>query len=261
MVTAVTRNSIFFGLALCAWTVWHGSVRGQETKREPATIIVRVPASAKLFVEDVASSLTGPTRHLVTPPLEAGYKYSYTFRVEIVREGRPVTYSQKIYFSPGQAVTLDLTNPPADTAKGQVPGKKSAEVGFKLTTREKELLDLVNEQRQKAGLAALRANDKLFQAAREHTANMARQDSLEHTLDGKGPGERIRDKGYEGFGAGENIAAGQRTPAEAMDSWMNSPGHRANILGEDYNEIGIGIASHAQGMLYYTLVFAQGRGR
>src|SRR5262249_23571155 len=83
---------------------------------------------------------------------------------------------------------------------------------FKLTKEEQEVLDLTNKERKDAGLAALKPNAKLFKAARDHSANMAAKNMIEHTLDGKGPAERLGDVGYKFTGLGENVAMGQRTP-------------------------------------------------
>lgn len=126
---------------------------------------------------------------------------------------------------------------------------------FKLTKEEQEVLDLTNKERKDAGLEPLKANPKLFKAARDHSANMVKQGELNHILEGKGPGERLADVGYKHRGWAENVAMGQRTPAEVVQSWMGSEGHKANILSR-HAEIGIGIAATADGTRYWTQVFA-----
>lgn len=143
-----------------------------------------------------------------------------------------------------------INPPPSGTAR-KAPAK-TADAG--LSEEEQEVLDLTNAERRRAGLPPLRANAKLTRAARAHSANMARQGRLDHTLDGRGPGERMRDVGYRHAGWGENVAAGQRTPAEALATWLNSAGHRANILGAPFRDIGIGIAV-GDGTRYFTQVF------
>ncbi|BAU87675.1 allergen V5/tpx-1 family protein [Streptomyces laurentii] len=83
---------------------------------------------------------------------------------------------------------------------------------------------------------------------------MAARDFFDHTNpDGDGPGERVTATGYQWSTYGENIAKGQATAAEVMEGWMNSPGHRANILNCDFREIGIGL--HTSGGPYWTQVF------
>lgn len=129
---------------------------------------------------------------------------------------------------------------------------------FKLTKEEQEVLDLTNAERKNAGLPPLKANAKLFTAARSHSMNMAAKNQIAHFLNGKGPGERLADVDYAHLGWAENVAAGQRTPQEAIQSWMNSEGHKANILSR-HAEIGIGIAATADGTRYWTQVFANPR--
>lgn len=125
-----------------------------------------------------------------------------------------------------------------------------------LTEVEQRVFDLVNAERKKEDLSPLRPNALLMQAARDHSKNMAKQDMLKHELDDKGPADRLDELGYKAFGIAENVAAGQRTPAEAVESWMNSEPHKANILGEKYAEAGVGLATTADGKTYWTIVFA-----
>jgi uncharacterized protein YkwD len=141
-------------------------------------------------------------------------------------------------------------------AKSPKQPSKAPAAGFELSKDEKTLLELTNKEREKEGLRPFKASAKLFEAARKHSANMARKQELAHTLDGKGPGERLRDLGYRFWGLGENCAAGQRTPAEAIRSWLDSPGHRRNLLGGDYTEVGLGVVTGEDGTRYWTQVFA-----
>ncbi|MFI9743522.1 CAP domain-containing protein [Streptomyces sp. NPDC052494] len=117
-----------------------------------------------------------------------------------------------------------------------------------------QVVALVNAERAKAGCGPLTANATLNSAAQGHSDDMAARDFFDHTNpDGAGPGERVTAAGYPWSTYGENIAMGQSTPESVMDSWMNSPGHRANILNCDFKEIGIGI--HSSGGPYWTQVF------
>ena len=133
----------------------------------------------------------------------------------------------------------------------------SKPAGPKLSKIEQEILDRTNAERSKAALAALEIEAKLLQAAREHSANMAKQGKLEHELDGKTPADRVKAVGYKFLNLAENIAAGPRTAADVVKGWMESDGHRANLLGADYVEIGIGVATDSQGRPYYTQVFGK----
>ncbi|WP_158821915.1 CAP domain-containing protein [Streptomyces sp. NRRL F-5727] len=117
-----------------------------------------------------------------------------------------------------------------------------------------QVISLVNAERAKAGCGPLTANATLTSAAQGHSDDMAARDFFDHTNpDGDGPGERVTAAGYPWTTYGENIAKGQTTPEQVMDAWMNSPGHRANILNCDFKEIGVGI--HTDGGPYWTQVF------
>ncbi len=103
------------------------------------------------------------------------------------------------------------------------------------------VLELTNEERSKAGLDPLQLNDKLANAADDHSDSMAQNDFFSHTgADGSSLEDRVQSNGYQYSAVGENIAAGQNTAKNVVQSWMDSPGHRANILNENYTEIGIG---------------------
>lgn len=118
-----------------------------------------------------------------------------------------------------------------------------------------EVTKLVNSERAKEGCAPVSGNGQLDTAAQRHSEDMAARDYFSHTSpDGTDPGDRITAAGYRWSTYGENIARGQQTPAQVMDGWMNSPGHRANILNCDFKEIGIGIHD-ASGGPWWTQAF------
>jgi uncharacterized protein YkwD len=113
-----------------------------------------------------------------------------------------------------------------------------------MTAAEAEVLRLVNVQRTSHGCGPLSSNPVLLRVARAHSADMASRGYFDHNSpDGRSPFDRMRAAGYKGGLMGENIAAGQPTPAAVMDAWMHSAGHRANILNCGYRVIGIGVAS------------------
>jgi uncharacterized protein YkwD len=86
---------------------------------------------------------------------------------------------------------------------------------------------------------------------------MAARGYFSHTTpDGVEFSTRITNAGYRWSGAGENIAKGQRTAADVMNSWMNSAGHKANILNCGFKNIGVGVAADTQGSLVWTQNFA-----
>lgn len=130
---------------------------------------------------------------------------------------------------------------------------------FKLSDDEQGVLDATNAERKAAGLPALKANPKLFSAARGHSANMAKQGKFDHVLDEKTPADRVKAAGYTFRACGENIAWNSPTPAEALRIWMDSPGHKANILNKDFTEIGVAVAKNDKGEPYWTQVFGRPR--
>ncbi|MFC8132330.1 sigma-70 family RNA polymerase sigma factor [Streptomyces sp. NPDC057302] len=128
--------------------------------------------------------------------------------------------------------------PPKPTRTSSAPQAPQAPAGNAYSA---EVTRLANAERAKSGCGPLTLNSKLGDAAQGHSDDMAERDFFDHTNpDGKDPGDRVTAAGYKWSTYGENIAAGQRTPAAVMDSWMNSSGHRANILNCSFKEIGIG---------------------
>ncbi|MGC5029504.1 CAP domain-containing protein [Micromonospora sp. DT229] len=126
------------------------------------------------------------------------------------------------------------------------------------TAQTTQVVELVNEERAKAGCGALSIDDKLMTAAQRHSQDQADNRNMSHTgSDGSDPGQRIDRVGYVWQTYGENVAWNQQSPAAVMQAWMNSPGHRANILNCTFTEIGVGVAS-SNGP-YWTQVFAKPR--
>lgn len=106
---------------------------------------------------------------------------------------------------------------------------------------EQEVVKLTNAERTKAGLAPFQTDAKLMAAAREKSLDMQSKNYFSHTSPTFGsPFDRMKALGISYKSAGENIAKGQRTPQEVVQAWMDSPGHRANILNADFTHIGVG---------------------
>ncbi len=112
---------------------------------------------------------------------------------------------------------------------------------------EQEIIDLVNVERSNAGLSPLAYQERLAIAARCHASDMATNGYFDHNSpDGSTPGMRVERAGYVWGAWGENIATGQTSAQEVMNVWMNSSGHRANILNPGFTEIGVGHAYNNQ---------------
>ncbi len=117
-----------------------------------------------------------------------------------------------------------------------------------------QVLAITNEERATAGCAPLAADSRLTKAAQAHSADMAAQRYFSHvSLDGRSFVDRAKAAGYPNPGA-ENIAQGQRTPKQVMDAWMNSSGHRANILNCGLKTMGLGLDTNGY---YWTQVFGR----
>jgi len=129
-----------------------------------------------------------------------------------------------------------------------------------------EILQLINQKRQQHGLAPVNLENRLSSAAQTHSANMALQDFYSHTgQDGSRFSDRVSRTGYNWSRVTENIAAGFKTAASVVDGWMNSPGHRANILDGQVTQMGVGYeylstdTGNVNYRHYWTQVFARPR--
>ncbi|MCT4619157.1 MAG: SafA/ExsA family spore coat assembly protein [Marinisporobacter sp.] len=121
---------------------------------------------------------------------------------------------------------------------------------------ENEVIKLVNIERSKKGLPALKSNWQLSRCARYKSQDMINKNYFSHQSPTYGsPFKMMESFGLKFSSAGENIAKGQRTPQEVMNSWMNSSGHRSNILSSSFSEIGVGLAKDQYGRCYWTQMF------
>jgi uncharacterized protein YkwD len=137
--------------------------------------------------------------------------------------------------------------------------KASTTVAAGLTGQENEVIRLTNVERDKAGCGAVRLNTRLRTAMRLHVQELGRRGDLyiSHvSADGRSFVDRARQQGYTAAG-GENVARGQRDAADVMNSWMNSDGHRANILNCDFKAIGVGAVKGVDGTIVWGQIFGR----
>lgn len=118
-----------------------------------------------------------------------------------------------------------------------------------------EVLDIVNAERSAAGLPALSWHEGAAEVAYLHSLDMDVRDFFDHTNpDGQLPWDRLDEAGIGWSAVGENIARGYGSPTSVMDAWMNSSGHRANILNGTFTHVGIGV--HDDGLtIWWTQLF------
>jgi uncharacterized YkwD family protein len=145
-------------------------------------------------------------------------------------------------------VTGQKINIPSTSTTPSVPSD--------IRSLETEVIRLVNVERSKVGRPALVENGEVSRIARIKSEDFIKNNYFSHNSPTYGtPFDMLRSFKIAYTAAAENIASGQRTAAEVMNSWMNSSGHRANILSSTYNQIGVGVARNNKGNLYWTQIF------
>lgn len=137
-----------------------------------------------------------------------------------------------------------------------VPGIQEPEENQNPSDWEVQVVELVNTERAKAGLSALKLNRNAAGAAQVRAREIS--SVFSHTRpDGNGFQTALDDAGVSYRSYGENIAYGQKSPQAVMNQWMNSAGHRANILNPNFTEIGVGHYKTAAGVDYWTQLFVR----
>ena len=152
-----------------------------------------------------------------------------------------------------QSTTAAQTTQPATTAAPTTQQGTTA-AGSSNSSYVSQVVTLVNEERAKAGLAALTVDSKAEAAAAVRAKEI--MTSFSHTRpNGSSFSTALKEQGASYSTAGENIAWGQKTPQEVVTGWMNSSGHRANILGANYTKIGCGFYQGSDGTCYWSQLF------
>lgn len=153
-------------------------------------------------------------------------------------------------FAPGAAMTraevcklfvrvIALRNYPPASGFVTNPPEGS---GVQTASTERRVFELTNQEREANGLSALTWNDDLANVARAHSKDMADNNFFDHTnLKGKSPFDRMKEYGIRYRAAAENIAYGYTTPESVVEAWMDSQGHRENILNPNLTELGVGV--------------------
>lgn len=166
----------------------------------------------------------------------------------------------------GTAVSPSTPTPPPRTIErpsGSIYLFLPIVLNQSLSPEAQAVVDLINVERVKEGCAPLQVNSKLVAAAQGHSEDMAFNDFFSHTgSNGSNVGQRIAAQGYSYSTWGENIAAGYGSAASAVNGWMNSSGHRNNILNCNFKETGVGYyylandTGNENWNRYWTQVFA-----
>ena len=203
-----------------------------------------IPLSFGLFSSTTVDASPPAQNHCIVQKGDSMYKIALRYNVpfaEILRLNKHyknphmIHPLDKIYLPHGTGTSdnseYDDVSPPSDNT-----GENSD-----ITQQARDVLSLVNAERSKQGLNPLTLSDKLTAVANEKARDMAVNNYFSHTSPTYGsPFQMLQQYGIRYKAAGENIAAGQQTAEAVMRDWMNSSGHRANILNASYTEIGIG---------------------
>ncbi len=161
---------------------------------------------------------------------------------------RPTSYKTKAPSTSVYKKNATTTSNPSTTTNTTVGPTTNS-----VSSYENKVLELVNAERKKAGLSTLKMNESLRNVARTKSQDMQTKKYFSHTSPTYGsPFDMMKKFGISYTMAGENIAMGQKTPEAVVTAWMNSPGHRANILKAQYTEIGVGYVASGN---YWTQMF------
>jgi uncharacterized YkwD family protein len=236
-------------------------------KAEAAT---PVSVQSKVYVYQTGNLNQDQMNSILKKYLNGNLSFAqYTKNVQELTNGKSTTTKVK---QPTETVKqpTETVKQPTETVKqpAQKPAQKTVQqptqkaVEQKQTTApassqvsafEQQVLDLTNQERAKIGVPALNLDVELSKVAREKSRDMQAKGYFDHNSPTYGsPFDMMKKFGVSYRTAGENIAMGQQSPQEVVTAWMNSEGHRKNILNANYTHIGIGHV--AQGN-YWTQMF------
>ncbi len=193
-------------------------------------LILSVAMLTLMFSVNVSAATT----HTVVPG-DSMWKIAVKYQVGLseIKAANPEIQNPDLIY-PGQILKLPTTN-------------------SSVLSYEKEVVRLVNEIRVQNGLKALTYNWELSRVARYKSQDMKDNKYFSHTSPVYGtPFQMMKSFGITYRSAGENIARGQRSPKDVVNAWMNSPGHRANILNASFTDIGVGYVASGN---YWTQMF------
>lgn len=161
---------------------------------------------------------------------------------------KPATTTTAVATKPATTATAPVATQPAATSNTTVSSSN--------LTYEQKVAELVNIERKNAGLAPLTLDTAISNVARLKSQDMAKNNYFAHQSPTYGSaGDMLTKYGIKWSAWGENIASGQKTPEAVVTAWMNSPGHRANIMSANFTKLGVGYATNANGTPYWTQMF------
>ena len=214
-------------------------------------------------LQDIFGSLTGSTGNSTNCPWTNGFWTGNGAESgsndSSCDDGSCITIPGLGTFRPGSSSAKPDTSKPdttpskPDTSKPDTSTSTPDTDNSSVSEYEKKVVELVNIERAKYGLSALTLNTELSAVARAKSQDMKDKQYFSHTSPTYGsPFDMMKSFGISYKTAGENIAMGYRTPEAVVEGWMNSEGHRANILNSSFKEIGVG---HVVSGNYWTQMF------
>lgn len=191
-----------------------------------------------------------PVQEVKQPEAEATTKQpTHTVTKQEVKQETPKGPTQEVKQETPKAPTQEVkqeapkapTQPTTESVAKAEPAKQATPAVSDIDAIEQQVVELTNKERAKYGLSALAMDKPLMAAAREKSQDMQVNNYFSHTSPTFGsPFDRLKALGISYKSAGENIAKGQTSAAQVVEAWMNSEGHRANILNKDFTHIGVG---------------------
>lgn len=196
-------------------------------------IIAMLFSSSVSFASGFGSGYRGFNTYRFILPIFNNFQWRQVPIEEPVKPEKPVAPERpEVPEVPEVPETPERPVRPEPPVETKIPG---------VSQEEQEVLRLVNIERQKAGLGAFTLSAELSNVARDKSKDMAHNNYFSHTSPSHGsPFDMMRAYGINYRSAGENIAKGYNTAQSVVNGWMNSPGHRANILNSSFNTLGVG---------------------
>jgi uncharacterized YkwD family protein len=248
-----------------------GKTKEENDMKKTGTILAAAALATTIFAGGASANAAAPTptnckTYVYTvngQAVDSAFiqqllnKYGFTYKVAQptqTTQSKPVQQPKQTVQQPKQTTTQQAK--PAVQQPATNTQKPAATTASNVSEFEKQVANLVNQERQKAGLKPLQLDTKLSDVAREKSRDMMNKGYFSHQSPTYGsPFDMMKQFGITYRTAGENIAKGQRTPQEVMNAWMNSQGHRANILNGNFTHIGVGFVKDSQGTTYWTQMF------
>lgn len=265
-VIAASANKLAYLFCLACCNVITASTQGGDEmiKKWHSTLLATFLAFALIVFPQTAFAendvyVVKPGDTLWEISQKANVSLNHLLQVNNHLLNQDILYPYELIFIPSSLPTdIDQPESPAPHEPAEpvpTPQQPTDDVSAR-DAWEQEVLDLVNVERSQAGLSPLQMDVDLAAVARDKSKDMRDYGYFSHTSPTYGsPFDMMTQYGIQYRAAGENIAAGQKSPTEVMQAWMDSPGHRENIMNADYTHLGVGLVEGGSYGYYWTQMF------